>query len=137
MAKILIVHDNDDQRKKIRKAALRAGFSEAEIVEARDESSAYQAISDDQYDIGVIDISLSPEPSSREGLGLIEELRKRQSGCRIVGLTSLLEEDGPAVYDHGGDDFIYTEWASIDYLELLRRKLADWRKARPRTFVLG
>ena len=44
---------------------------------------------------------------------------------------SVLKKDDPAVYDHGGDDFIYTKWAAIDYLELLQllqRKLADWRR---------
>ncbi len=137
MPRILIVHDNDKQRAAIHQAARRAGYAETEIVEAKDESSAYTAICDDQFDVGVIDISLSVDEFSREGLGLIEQLRRRQPACRIVGLTSLLEEDGPAVYDHGGDDFIYTEWKTIDYLELLRLKLTDWRKARPRTCVLG
>ena len=137
MPRILIVHDTDDQRGEIHNAARRAGFSEAEIVEAKDESSAYKAIRDDHYDVGVIDLSLSKDESLREGLDVIEELRRRQPACRIVGLTTVLKDDGPTVYDHGGDDFIYTEWASIDYLELLQRKLADWRRARPRTFALG
>ena len=61
MPRILIVHDTDDQREEIHNAARRAGFSEAEIVEAKDESSAYKAIRDDHYDVGVIDLSLSDD----------------------------------------------------------------------------
>ena len=82
----------------------------------------------------MVDISLTDGEDTTEGLDVIEELRKASMmSCRIVGLTNKLQDVGPEVLDRGGDDFIFTEWASIDYLELLRNKLMMWRRARPRT----
>jgi DNA-binding response OmpR family regulator len=136
MAKILLVHDTPEQLRDIRKAALRAGYTGTEIVEAADERSAYEAIDNNQFDVAIIDISLTPGELTHEGLGIIKTLRERQIRCRILGLTSKLHELGADVLDEGADDFIYTEWASINYLELLRNKLAIWRKARPRAALL-
>ena len=133
MAKILLVHDNTTTRCAIRRAIVRAGYSDGEIVEAADEASAFDAIRTQRFDIAVIDISLTEEEDTTEGLDVIEELRSRDATCRILGLTRKFAEFGAEVLDRGGDDFIFTEWASIDYLELLRNKLTMWRKARPRT----
>jgi ActR/RegA family two-component response regulator len=132
MAKVLLVHDDRNQRQAIRRAVLRAGYSDSEIFEAVDEASALEAIRNQRFDVAVIDISLTEGEDTTEGLGIIEALRKQQSSCRILGLTSKLSKLGAEVLDRGGDDFIFTEWASINYLELLTNKLTIWRKARPR-----
>jgi len=132
MAKVLLVHDDKNQRQAIRRAVLRAGYSDSEIFEAVNEAAALEAITTQRFDVAVVDISLTEGKDTTEGLGIIEALRKQQSTCRILGLTTKLRELGAEVLDRGGDDFIFTEWASIDYLELLTNKLAIWRKSRPR-----
>ena len=111
---------------------MRAGYLEDEITEAKDEASGREAINTQRFDVAVIDISLTEGEPTTEGLDLIEALRERQRGCRILGLTTVLRDVGADVLDRGGDDFIYTRWASIDYLELLKNRLSIWRKARPR-----
>jgi DNA-binding response OmpR family regulator len=136
MTKILIVHDTPARLRAIRGAALRAGYTSDEIVEATDEESAYDAIAKHQFGVAVIDISLTPKQDTHEGLDVIKELRDRQLQCRIVGLTSRFHELGAEVLDQGGDDFIFTEWDTIDYLALLEQKLAMWRAARPRRISL-
>jgi ActR/RegA family two-component response regulator len=132
MAKVLLVHDDRNQRQAIRRAVLRAGYADSEIFEAVDEATGLAAIGTLHFDVAVVDLSLTGGKDTTEGLGIIEELRKQQSTCRILGLTSKLRELGAEVLDRGGDDFIFTEWASIDYLELLTNKLAIWRRSRPR-----
>ena len=134
MAKILIVHDTPKYLEAIRDTALAAGY--AEIVEAVDEESAYKTIDSAQFDVAVIDISLTKDQPTTEGLGIIKALRERQPRCRIIGLTTAHRDLGVKVLDEGADDFIYTGWATIDYLDLLRHKLTMWRRARPRRFMV-
>src|SRR5436190_1161880 len=116
MAKVLLVHDDEETLWAIRRAALRAGYAESEVVEAIDETSALEAIDTQRFDVAVVDISLTPNESTTEGLDVIEQLRRRQPTCRILGLTTKHAELGAEVLDRGGDDFIFTEWATIDYL---------------------
>ncbi|MGP0067787.1 MAG: response regulator [Isosphaeraceae bacterium] len=133
MAKVLLVHDDEETLWAIRRAVVRAGYADSEVVEAIDEASALEAIGTQRFDVAVVDISLTPGEPTTEGLDIIEQLRKRQTSCRILGLTTKYPEIGAEVLDRGGDDFIFTEWATINYLELLGNKLKIWRKARPRT----
>jgi len=133
MSKVLLVHDDKETLWAIRRAAMQVGYSDSEIVVAVDEASALEAIGTHRFDVAVVDISLTPGEDTTEGLDVIEELRRRQTSCRILGLTDKLRDIGAEVLDRGGDDFIFTAWRSVNYLELLTNKLKIWRKARPRT----
>jgi DNA-binding response OmpR family regulator len=136
MARRLLIVDNDDeQRGDIQAAAKRAGFAQRDIAVVDNEEEARRLIMEDRFDIAVIDISLTR--GNCEGLEVIKQLRLHQPRCWIAGLTSHMHDFGAEVLDHGGDDFVYTEWASINWEDLLVNRLAMWRKARPRTFAVG
>jgi len=137
MARLLIVHDDEDEREDIHKVAGKAGYGESEIVQAMNQQTALAAIDEYEFDAAVIDISLTPSGEDTLGLGVIETLRRRHPRCRIIGLTTFVRDYGVLAYDKGADDFIFTGWATINYVDLLRNKLADWRKARPRAYAIG
>jgi DNA-binding NtrC family response regulator len=126
--RILIVDDLDRQRKVIYETAREAGFEDHSIVMAEDLESAEQLIKEDDYDVAVIDLSLTEGLDTREGLDVIRTLRSHHPGCWIIGLTTKGKDDGPEVYNHGGNDFIYTNWAYINWKELLRNRLEIFRK---------
>jgi DNA-binding response OmpR family regulator len=134
--RILIVDNLDSQRRHIYMTAREAGFDDDSIVQAGDQESAEQLIKEDEYDVAVVDLNLTEGRDTREGLDVIKTLRSRQPGCWIIGLTTTLKDDGPEVYSYGGNDFIYTGWAYINWMELLRNRLEIFRKAPSPSFAV-
>lgn len=127
MAKLLVVDDTAEQRKRIVRAARDAGFDEEDIIEAATIEEARNTTEDVSPDFAVVDIVLSHLPE-KLGLTLIEELRVKYPGCKIIGLTSKGGTDfGIEAMSAGADDFVSMKWDYVNWYALLTQRLIMWR----------
>jgi DNA-binding response OmpR family regulator len=117
--RILLVEDQEDQARHVRRQLKRSGFSVDRVGTVRD---ALLAIQSYQYALAVLDRKLP----DGDGLTIIPQLRLQQPGSRILILSALdAVDDRINGLDAGGDDYL-TKPFDLD--ELMARVRANLRR---------
>ena len=101
MARILVVDDDQDMRKLLRKTLEKAGY---EVVEAPDGVKATRVYQQNPADIIITDIFM-PE---KEGLELIQEVKRNFPGAKIIAISGGVSEHLSSI-------------SSLDYLQMAKR----------------
>ena len=86
--KVLIVDDQRSARRIL--ADILSRMPEVTVTEASDLTSARAALAQETFDLALLDVRLDLEPSNRDGLVLVRELRERTS-CVPVMVTGSQE----------------------------------------------
>lgn len=117
--RILVVEDEEALASGIRDALSHAGY-DADI--AHDGNGALEKISQDSFDLVVLDIMLP----GKNGLDVLRELREKRHDVRIVMLTALADEaDVVRGFELGADDYMPKPFSPR---ELVARVNAQFRR---------
>jgi DNA-binding NtrC family response regulator len=130
MSRVLVVDDEDRQRRTIERTVQEVGYDPGEIDSVANEDEARRLIhsKEKEYELAIIDLMLSAPPVKKEGLRLVEELSREQPACRIIGLTTKAGlEEGVEMMDKGAHDFVHSASNVLPWLELLEQRVRLWR----------
>jgi len=117
--RILVVEDEEALASGIRDALSHAGY-EADI--AHDGNGAMEKLSQDPFDLVVLDIMLP----GKSGLDVLRELREARKDVRVVMLTALADEaDVVRGFELGADDYMPKPFSPR---ELVARVNAQFRR---------
>jgi two-component system, OmpR family, response regulator len=110
--RILVVEDDTAIASFVTKGLREAGFA---VDHAADGEAALDLATTEPYDAAVVDLMLP----RRDGLGLIEELRRRRIGTPVIILSARRSVDDRVMgLQKGGDDYLTKPFA---FAELLAR----------------
>ncbi len=123
LTKILIVDDEPDVRSLVRNS-LRYALRDLESFEAADGDEALQVIAEVRPDLMVLDLAMP----HRDGLSVLEEVRRRSDLPVIVLTARGLEGDRIRGLELGADDYITKPFSPR---ELTARVEAVLRRSRP------
>jgi two-component system OmpR family response regulator len=117
---VLLVEDDDVIAEFVAKGLVEAGFA---VDRAADGEEGLRLALDRSYEIAVVDLMLP----RRDGLGLIEELRRRGRATPVLILSARRSVDDRVLgLQSGGDDYLVKPFA---FSELLARVQALVRRA--------
>ncbi len=125
--KFLIIDDHAIVRKGLSQL-LKEEFSDAEIVEATDESEVYQKAKSKIWDVILLDISMP----GRNGMDILKQLRADNIKAPILVL-SMHQEDiyGPRVLKAGANGFLNKESATEELVAAVHKVLAGRKYISP------
>jgi len=123
-ARVLIVEDDDHLRLALEDNLLQEGYA---VTCAADAKSAERAISEDAFDLIILDIMLP----DGDGYSLCRSLRGQGSDAMVLILTARsLEDDLVRGFEAGADDYLAKPYR---LRELLARSAALLRRRSPTT----
>jgi CheY-like chemotaxis protein len=123
--RILVVDDEDGVRRSAVRVLSRFGYA---VEEAADGAGALALVNDvpSRFDLVLSDVVM-PRMS---GMALYRELRRRDSGARVLLMSGHTAEDLDALDDSDATvKFIHKPWSVTDLLKRVREVLDDGAKA--------
>ncbi|QOG07955.1 response regulator transcription factor [Aureimonas sp. OT7] len=125
--RLLLVEDNDDLGDAVFRHLRNAGHS---VEWVRQGEAALDAVAAEPYDALILDLMLP----GRDGLSIIEELRRARNAIPILVVTARAEiDDKVSLLDRGADDYLVKPF---DLRELDARLRAVLRRPAGRTTSL-
>ena len=129
--RILLVEDNEDLGEAIEKRLRSAGHS---VEWVKDGAQVVPAAEGDQFDAVALDLMLP----TRDGIGLIAELRKRKFNAPIMVITARSEiDDKVSLLDLGADDYLVKPFDLRELEARLRALLRRTGGQASSTIVVG
>jgi len=130
MPKLFIIDDNADRVNEILEDAREIGFTKDEVRVTDNEKDAMVLIASEVPDIAIVDANLTAQ-LQKEGLRVIQTISDKHRDCLILCVTSRGDVQlGAEAIVSGASDFIDQEWSYINGFELIKRKLAIFKKLK-------
>jgi len=127
MTRILIVDDHAMIRRGLR-SILTGAFPQLELVEARDAIEALQAGEKAAFDLALLDINLP----GRNGLDLLQDLRRLHPGMPVIVLTAFPENDyALRAFKLGASGYVTKQSAETELLRAVGKVLAGGHYVTP------
>lgn len=117
-ARILVVEDNKDWREDIIKSELElAGYV---VQTAKDYASASRELLNARqpFHVAIVDLNLTDVRGNRDGIRVLEDLRKFSKDTKVIIVSGTGGDDGPRAKSEYGA-IAYLQKHTVDFEELL------------------
>ncbi len=122
-ARILIADDQADILAALRLLLKREGF---EVATATSPAGVLDVVARERVDVALVDLNYARDTTSgKEGLELVDQLRKRDPEMPVVVMTAWATVDvAVQAMRHGANDFIEKPWNNQRLMSVLRNQVA-------------
>ena len=122
-ARILIADDQADILAALRLLLKREGF---EVATATSPAGVLDVVSRERIDVALVDLNYARDTTSgKEGLDLVDQLRRRDPEMPVVVMTAWATVDvAVQAMRHGANDFIEKPWDNQRLMSVLRNQVA-------------
>jgi len=122
-ARILIADDQADILAALRLLLKREGF---DVATATSPAGVLDVVTREKVDVALVDLNYARDTTSgKEGLDLVDQLRRRDPELPVVVMTAWATVDvAVQAMRHGADDFIEKPWDNQRLMSVLRNQVA-------------